>query len=92
MSPSIVALRLEVRGPRHDGGRHPDWFEDVVLVAYEGQPAREHVLLRGNLELEPMLEWLYDCELQVRQHKPLITQLPDETIGQTLGTLVRRDQ
>ncbi|WP_143690325.1 hypothetical protein [Williamsia sterculiae] len=85
MTPATVALRLEVRGSRHPGGQHPDWFDDVVLVAYTVHPNREQILLRGNLELQPMLEWLRDCEQQIRQQRPLTTQRAGETIGQTLA-------
>ncbi|WP_431817953.1 hypothetical protein [Gordonia jacobaea] len=80
-----VKLRFET-GPRHEGeGSHCDWYEDLALVGIPEDGSENIVFFRGNWELAGILDWLHECERNIRQNPPPITQASGETLGQTLA-------
>ncbi len=84
-STTLMKLRIAADGPRHPGGVWPDWYEGLKLVGTNPATGEAITFFKGNWELAGILEWLTECEEQIRNDDPVIPQLPNETLGQTLA-------
>lgn len=80
---NIGILRLVAEGERHHGGRTPDWIDRLALVAYDPVKDEYFTFFSGGYELIPMLDWLADNEVHLRNNPPLINQRAGESLSDT---------
>jgi hypothetical protein len=78
-------LRFVESAARQDNPRFGTMCPDLSLILLELDDQPAEVLIQADLFLEPMLEWLETNEALIRDDPPVMTQLPGETIGQTLA-------